>query len=118
MAIPAYCYSGARLCSANLPALAPAGKQEPNNHENDNDKQTKNDLANSYDVVRGYCCAGLAPTGIHTFPSAVNEETALLGGFSVHLSSQCAGLVLPNRSRALVNNNDKEIAKQNNGQHL
>jgi len=69
LAIPAYCYSGARLCSANLPALAPAGKQEPKNHENDNDKQTKNDLADLYDVLQGYYCAGLAATGIHRSPS-------------------------------------------------
>lgn len=52
----------------------------------------------------------------HHLPS--NGKTALLGGFCVHLRSQCAGLVLPNGSRPLVKDNDKEAAKQDDGQRL
>jgi len=39
------------------------------NHENDNDKQTKNDLVDLYDVLQGYCCARLAATSVHRLPS-------------------------------------------------
>jgi hypothetical protein len=56
------------LGSANLPALAPAGKQEPKNHENDNNKQSKNNLADLYDVLHGCCCAGLAGADVHNLP--------------------------------------------------